>query len=362
MLRISKRFLLAAALLASLFAAAEDTLIAPDRIVQDGGNYKTHNVSAGVYEKKGQYGAGLYFPTRYEVRYEGAKARFVEYAVKHGSEVRAGDLIATFSIDRDEVAVTEKRLALTRAAESREEGLKARQEEIALRKKELLEETDPLLREVGALRVRGLEIALEKFDFESAANVEGLRDSLDELLASYENQRVYAPADGVVDSVTYLRDGEFVYDGTLLAVIYDPYDILFTVNDESGSLRYNMPVTISVGPNKDRLEAPGRVVAAYNVLPGKSAGKTCFIRATEYNQDEVKSLTRPLVAYTTVRLENVFVVPKNALTLFGGKYYAYKLSPDGMVSKRNVTYAALNASVGVWVTDGLSEGDVLILD
>ena len=362
MLRINKRFFLTAALILSLFAAAEDTLIAPERIVQDGGNYKTHTVSAGVYEKSGQYGAGLYFPTRYEVIYEGAKARFVEYAVKHGSEVRAGDLIATFSIDRDEVAVVERELALERAKESREDGLEARREELLRRKQAVFEETDPVLSEIGALQIRKLEIELEKFDFESAANVENLQESLDELLKSYENQFIYAPADGVVDSVTYLRDGEFVYDGTLLAVIYDPYDILFTVNDESGSLRYNMPVTISVGPNKDRLEAPGRVVAAYNVLPGKSAGKTCLIRATEYNQDEVKSLTRPSVAYTTIRLENVIVVPKSALTLYGGKYYAYKLSPDGMVSKRYVNYTAGNASSGVWVMDGLAEGDVLILD
>lgn len=362
MLRINKRLILLTALLLAFSSAAEDTLIAPDRIVQDSGNYKTVTVSKGVYEKSGQYGAGLYYPTRFEVIYEGAKARFVEYAVKRGSEVKKGDLIATFSVDRDEVAVVEKQIALTRAQESREEGLRSRREEIGLRKQENLSETDPVLREIGSLQIRKLEIALEKFDFESAANVKNLENSLSELLASYENQKVYAPADGVVDSVTYLRDGEFVYDGTQLAVIYDPYDILFTVNDESGSLRYNMPVTVSVGPNKGRVEGRGRIVAAYNVLPAKSSGKTCFIRVTDYNEEEVKSLTRPSVAYTTIRLENVIVVPKNALTLYGGRYFTFKLSPDGMVSKRYVNYTAGNASSGVWVMDGLDVGDVLILD
>ena len=362
MLQTNKLLCLAAAILLLITAAAEDTLIAPERIVQDSGNYKTITVEPGVYEKTGQYGAGLYYPSRVEVRYEGAKARFVEYAVKRGSEVKKGDLIATFSVDRDEVAVLEKQLALTRAKESREAGLIERREEIELRKRENRSETDPARREIGRLQLQKLEIALQKYDFESAVSVEKLQKSLDELLASYENQKIYAPTNGVVDDVTYLRDGEFVYDGTLLAVVYDPYDILFTVKDESGSLRYNMPVTVSVGPNKGRVEGRGRVVAAYNVLPSKASGNTCYIRVTDYNEDEVKSLTRPSVAYTTIRLENVFVVPKGALTLFGGRYYAYKLSPDGMVSKRYVNYAAGNATSGIWVIDGLNAGDVLILD
>ena len=184
-------------------------------------------------------------------------------------------------------------------------------------------------------------------------------------MATYENQQILSPIDGVVDDIQYLRDNEAVYNGAWLMTIYDPTEVLFSVKDEQGQTRLGMRVTVSVGPNNSRVMGVGRVVASFNAVPDHPVGKLVLVRVTEYDEDEVKSLkalTRPTAEYVPVHLENVLVVKRAALTLYGGRYYVYKLAEDGMVSKRYVNYAGGTAQTGAWLLGGALPGETLIAD
>lgn len=365
MSRISKAAFAFFALFLLLAAAAEDTLISPDKITGNTVNYKTVTVEKGSYEKKAMTSASAYYPSRVDVRYEGAKARFVEYRVKRGSEVKKGDVLAVFTVERDEVTIAEKELQIRRAREAREEQLSQMEEALASLRASLQQTSRADEAEILALRVTRAELELEKYDFESARELAAREKSLSELLASYENQQILSPIDGVVDELQYLRDNEAVYDGAWLMTIYDPTEVLFSVKDDQGQMRLGMRVAISVGPNNGRVTGVGRVIACHNVIPDNRVGKLVLVRVTEYDEEAVKSLkalTRPTAEYSTIYLENATVVNRGALTLYGGRYHVYKLSEDGMVSKRYVNYAGGTAQTGAWLLDGAVPGEKLIAD
>ena len=365
MSRTSKAFFALFLTLLLAGAQAEETLISPDKITGNTVNYKTAAVEEGTYEKKVTANATAYYPSRVNVRYEGAKARFVEYRVRRGSEVKKGDVLAVFTVETDEVAIAEKELQIRRAKEAREEKLSQLEASLASLRASLRDAQSADEAEILSLRVTRAELELEKYDFQSARELASREKSLAELMATYENQQILSPIDGVVDDIQYLRDNEAVYSGTWLMTIYDPTEVLFSVKDEQGQTRLGMRVTVSVGPNNSRVTGTGRVVASFNAVPDHLVGKLVLVRVTEYDEDEVKSLkslTRPTAEYVPVHLENVLVVNRAALTLYGGRYYVYKLAEDGMVSKRYVNYAGGTAQTGAWLLDGALAGETLIAD
>lgn len=365
MSRISKAAFALLTLLLLAGAMAEETLISPDKITGNTVNYKTVTVEEGTYEKRVSTNAAAYYPSREYVYYEGAKARFVEYRVRRGSEVKAGDVLAVFTVERDEVAVAERELQLRRARETREERLSQLEAALASLRVTLREARSADEAELLALRVARAELELEKYDFESARDLASREEELYELLATYENQQVLSPIDGVVDELLYLRDNEAVYDGTWLMTVYDSSEVLFSVKDEQGQMHLGMRVTISVGPNNSRVVGEGRVVACHNAIPDNPIGKLALVRVEAGDMEammELKTLTRPTAEYVPIHLENVAVVNRAALTLYGGRYYVYKLSEDGMVSKRYVNYAGGTAQTGAWLLDGAAPGETLIAD
>lgn len=357
MSRISRIIALTLALLLAFSAAGEGMLIDESRIDDYVVNYKTATVELGAFTRTGQTSVAMYYPTSVNVSYEGPTARFVEYFVHRGNEVKAGDKLATFMVASDEVELAKIRLSLKRAQENRENGLKEKDDAI-----EELKNAPDAQTEIGLLRIRKAEIEREKFDFESLQSVESLENSLSSLEVSFGLQTVYAPIDGTVDNLITFRSNEEISPGTYLMRIYDSTDVLFHLEDNAGIFRFNMPVTLGVGNARDRMELAGRVVACYNALPEKASGKDVYIRVDEYDPIGMKSVVRPTIAYTQVYVGSVCLVNKDALSYYGGRYYAYILSPDGMVSKRFVNFATSSNVSGAWVLDGLQPGDVLIMD
>ncbi len=364
MSRINKLISFAAAFIVLLsFSAVSDGMLIPDdMIVSDIANYKTTVAENGAYVKSGMSSAYLVYPTEYEVRYNGAPARFVEYNRKRGESVKKGDLLATFIPIRDEVSITQLRLSLTRTRENYESGLKDYEKTIADAERNLAQATDAHSREIMRLKLEKANLQLEKYRFEAENSISDRKKALDELLASYESYHLYAPADATIAETTYLRDNEIVYDNTPLIWLYDPMDVLFGVNDNNNMLRYNMEISVSVGMNNRRVTSVGRVVSAYNVLPSAASGNQVLIRVTDFDEEQMKNLTRPSVEFESVRISNVTVIDRKAVSLYSGRYFVYKLAADGMVSKRYVNYFTGNAATGAWLLQGVEPGETLILD
>jgi len=362
MLRINRIFVFALAVLLAFSCLSEADIISDDAIVTDVANYKTTTVERGEYKKTMNASASIHYTNTFVIRYEGAAARFVEYNVKKNDEVKVGDLLATFHVERDEISIASMNLDIERTQESFEAGRLDYEKQLEDKTKQMLEAEDVYTREIRRLELEKINVRYEKYVYEMQNSISDKKDNLEKLLETYENTRVYSTVEGIISELTYLKSNQYVYDGTQLMVLYDPSEFEFRVSNGAG-LRYNMEVTVAVGNTKNRVTGKGRVVASPMALPGSKGAGEAYVRVEEYDEtQEIKSLNSPTVTYDSVYLGNVFVVDRKAVTLYGGKNYVYKLSENGMVSKRYVNYAFGSSATGALIIDGVTEGEKLIID
>ena len=349
--------MLAGILLVSNAAFAEDILVADER-VQEQINYKTETVRIDDYVKTISNSATLYYPMTYSVHFESSNAKFVEYAVKRGDAVKKGDVLARFTIGGSNVQLTRMELALARAEESMVKGIQDRKEKIARTRADIASATDAYEREIGELSLRKLEIELEQYEYRQQYSIDNQKAALAEELDRRRTDVLVSPVDGVVTELAYKKIDDSVSAGEKLVTICDENIVLLRVDNGSVGFRYNMPVTVSVGAGKQQTTLTGRVVAADNAIAESERTGHAFIQLDPY--DPEINLRNLKISGSQVLLEDVAVVARKAVTLENGKYFVTKLV-NGMVQKRYIEYGLGNAS-GVWIMNGVSEGDTLVVD
>ena len=347
---------LLAALLLSCPASASE-LIAPEKIVADEVKYKTCTAAKGEFVKSITMGASEYYPLIFTVNYKGDTAVYEETLVKRGQEVKAGDPLLRVRVLYDAVQMSELELACQRAEEAYEQGVKDRREAIDALERALSAESDEYQRRVCALQLKKQKLALEQYIYQQEYALEDRHRQIDELNERHEANIVYAPSDGVVTDLTYFKEGDRLYSGAVICQISSQDEMLLAVRD--GRLRYGMTVNIETGPNKDRTYLTGHVVAAADCLDGVVSDYALVEIDSPYDAGMKWRATK--ISADATYLENVLIVSRRAVTLNSGNYVVTKLTEDGVTQKRFVNQALLTTA-DVWVTQGLQEGDVVIID
>ncbi len=362
MSRINKTFSLFFVLIFLFSASASNYLIDVSEIEPETtANYDTAIVKKDTFQKLQHSGAQTYYPLEYTIKYEGAPAQFVDFHVKRNDEIKPGDLIASFAIQRDEVEITRREMNLSKAEESYINGLSDFEERLTSKDEQIALSANAYEREIRQLEREKILIEREKYIYETENAINDQKKSLDELLKTYENTNIYSEVSGIVSEVPFFRDMQWVYSGTMLMKMYDPSVVMYRLSDDQGKLRYNMDVMLSVGRAENRVTGVGRVVACPMAQPGGSGDSTAYIVVDEFT-GPVKTQTSPSVSYYAQYLENVFVVDRAAITTYSGRNFVYKLSEDGMVSKRYVSFALASQQTGAVLVDGVTEGEKLIID
>ncbi|MBR3928933.1 MAG: hypothetical protein IKJ65_08040 [Clostridia bacterium] len=362
MSRIIRIFSLLIACLFTFSASASEYLIDVTSLTQEtAANYKTVEVKKDTFQKLQNGAVQTYYPNEYTVKYEGAAAQFVAFHVKRNDEVKVGDLIATFSIQRDEVEITRRTMNIQKSEETYLRTLAQFEERLLSADEQIARAQSAFEREIRSLEKEKILIEREKYIFETENQISDQKKSLEELLETYENTSIYADFNGIISEITYLRELQWVSSGTQLLKAYDPSVIMYRANDDQGRMRYNMEVMVSVGRADSRVFGKGRVVACPMAQPGGSGDKFAYIRVDSFS-GPIKTQTSPQVSYYAQYLEDVFVVDREAITQHNGRYHVYKLSEDGMVSKRYVGFAFGSQQTGVILIDGVKDGEKLIID
>jgi len=280
--------------------------------------------------------------------------------VRRGSEVKAGDVLATFTLNSDDIALPTRQLELERAIEDRESRVSAMQENIAALNEQLAVAADSFESEILSLRISRSELELEQYIYLQDRTIASLQAEIANLEATQSMDSIIAPVDGVIASVASKREGDAVSSGEVLITMYSTESMLIRVEDLSGDFRYGMDVSIEVGPTKGRTTISGHVVASDSILPDAYARGFAYIQLDPYEDDGSLRLSSPLARGNTEYLENILLIPRKAAVLEEGKYYV-TLLVDGRPQKRYINHI-MNTSSYSWVVQGLSEGDVVILD
>lgn len=353
--------LMTAVLLCAPEARAEEAqdIIDVSRMTPEQINYKTEEVTLGSFVKEASQSASEYFPLTYNVWFEGSNAKFVEYTVKRGDAVKAGDVMARFTITGSNVAFTRMEKNLKRTEENMKRGILEREEVIQKKRAEVAAAAGAYEKERAMLELRKLEVELEQFSYRQQRSIEQQKEAFEEEKARRANNVLVAPVDGIVTELAYKKVDDAVAPGETLAVISSEEVRLLAVKNDRQTMRYNMPVQVIMGSGKNQVTLTGRIVAADDAVPEAERTGYAFAELDPYDSEEIR-VRSPKIVCNTIELDNVLVVKRSAVTLEAGKYYVIKLK-DGMVQKRYVDFG-MNGTQTVWLLNGVEDGDTLVLD
>lgn len=344
-------------LMGSSALAVSANLISEDKIVSNTVNYEMYTAEKGTMERKVSLSGEVFLPYTYNLCPEADGLKFESYAVKRGDMVRAGDVLAVFSSNVDEVSLAEEKLRLERTQDAFDAETESRQAEIDGMQLSLLSLRDSNEIRMSELKIRRAELSLEQYIYQTEAEIQDIQKRIDDLEAQRADSCMLAPVDGIIHKIITRKAGDRIYRNETMIVMYSTAGALVQVKNSQGALRYGMEVEITVG-NLKRQSIPGTVVSADQMLPASQKTGYAYIKPAYYDPMST-SVENPKVSASTIFLDNVLLVPRSALGLESGRYYVTQLS-DGVPGKRYV-----NAFVGNdygWVIQGIEPGDEVIAD
>lgn len=358
----NKRFLpLLLALCLFAGGAGAESLISDEMIRQETVNYRaTATVERGVFERGYSAPGSEYYPYTYVLRFEGDDARFVEYRVSRKDEVKAGDVLATFELDVDEVALATLRQQLQRAREAYAAQQEKQRLAIQEQKEAFAQVSDPIAREIAALQLQRAQISLEKYCLEQERHIASLQQELDDMEEANRRTSLIAPCDGVVTEIAYKQSGTRLHKGEILITLCRTDHMLLRITNTNGYFRYGMEVDVAAGPAKARTMLRGRVVAADLLVPQSQQTGYAYVALDPLSGEYPTRGVQPSITGATYYLENVLILPRRAYEMDSGKYLISKLA-GGAVEKRYIN-VAMQGIETAWVLQGVEEGETIIID
>ncbi len=340
-----------------------EALITPEKV-----NYDTKQTEKSDYLVESQGSVSIEFPNALQLSWDTAGATVKEVLVEKGQEVKAGDVLMSFSVEVDKIALEELEIQLLR----KQEDYARKKDVMEVQLKEAEEEAEEIVNghsyRIAVLNVEKKRIDYEQYVYQTEKAIAELEKKVREQKDLIANTELKAPIDGVIGSVPYNSEGNPVVVGETLITMFATDEVLLKVNRADEKLRYNMDVIVT----KNKSSYAGHVISAPNILPGTVNQDYALIALEE-------QLTLADYGYETrgpgrgygfmakmeftakyQELNDVLLVNKEAVRKEDGKNYVYILE-DGAVHKRFVT-VGLSGKTHTWILDGLHEGQEVILD
>ena len=326
-------------------------------------NYKTVKVQMSGYERVRTGTANAIFPLQFELRWEEDGTYYQEAAVTVGQAVKEGDPLVYFRREEDRIALETLKLQLKRKQEScaAEDARRLAAIAAAQENRNTLQEQGATAYELETARLNGekLQVEYEQFLYTSGKELARLEEQLTEMEQAAQRNVLLAPHDGVIDSVARLQTGDKVARGQVLITMHATDKVLLKAERSSENLRYNTDVIIRIGNIDSPSIYTGKVIVAPNILP---TGASQDMTLIEVDQEIAEKDLKKVIKYegTVEALSNVLVVDQRAVQREAGKFYVRILDGD-TVQKRYVAAVKVNTEK-MWILDGLSEGQLLIVD
>ena len=360
MLKNKRALMLAFLLLWPLGVSAQSVnLIATEDIKEEKVNYETVVVEAGEYARTATTSAKEFYPFKYDLAYDKSGAKFVEYKVRKGNEVKAGDVLAVFSVEEDEVTLASQKMKLERAKKAMEDGIESRLEAMEELELSRQQAKDPFEREQLSLQLAYQQLALEKYCYQQENSIQDMQKALVKLDEESRKCQLIAPADGVITNLKSKHEGDPVHAGEVLVQMYRTDGMLLQIDNSNGFFRYGMQVNVEVGKAKERTMLTGQVVGTDVSHDKTLRTNKAYILLDPYDGKKI-ALTNPSVMGEVCRIENLIVLPRTMITMEAGKHYVKKLE-DGTVHKRFVQYYnSILDPTQAWIVQGLEAGETII--
>ncbi len=335
------------------------------------GNVQTLTLEPGSLYRSFWVGAELRYIDNTDVVLEVDSAQYVEHKVGIGSEVKAGDVLAVFRKETDDVRLTAIAMELEQIEVQRRDGLDDRAESM----EDLQERIDDLApdangyttqrdsvdQQVLLMQMEKMKVEQEQFLLRLDRQAQLLRQERQELYDAREELTVISPVDGIVSAVQYMVQGAPCYRGQKVATIYNPNVFVAGAPDGlQGSLRVGQQVSIEYGRNNDRQAVPGHVIVADSLMdPEQRRGYSAVVLDVPVDGQQVKQVMNAAVVATSMQVDNVLTVPAELISYDDGKA-SVDVVVDGATIRRYIIIGPTDGE-NVMVLGGLEYGEEILV-
>lgn len=190
----------------------------------------------------------------------------------------------------------------------------------------------------------------------AAKDQETLKKELEYLRSIQGDLNIYAPYDGVIDTVSNVQKGMELDTTKELLSMHSEEQIMLEVSQGS-SLRYGQQVTVETGSGEKIKSYKGTVISADNVRSDAFKYGGAIIRMDE--EVPVEELKNVRIKANVKELHNVLVVKNYAVSTEKDKNYVSILDDDKIMKRRVMTGGSCGEFT--WVLQGLSEGQTVTI-
>ena len=323
------------------------------------GNYKVYTLEKGTFTEaalKQTLGREYINVPTVELEIKEGTVKFGEYVVEGWMDyVEKGEVLATIQTEVDELTIEEAQLKLTRLQEryaKAEAKLAEDLEDLRVKRTITYNDYERFVIDVEAEQLK-LDWELSKRNYEK--KIADATEKLNDLKNSKDATEITAPDSGFVIFSTRYPAGKEIENGAYICHILTSDKYYVQTGNQGDQFGFGMTV------NFRRMEevVEGTVISGGSpALYGNlDTGKATFLVGFEeeiptgnrWQSDEV------VMEGNLKTVENVVLVPKQAVTVEDDNYYVTVLKEDGSLLKTEFIPGG-NNSDEYWVYEGLNEG------
>ncbi len=285
--------------------------------------------------------------------------RLVELLVTRHSYLEKGDVIAKVSVETDAIALEELERKLLRL----EESLAEYKADYTKRYAEALDECSVYLLpgKVDRLKMEQMQRDYEWSVTGYEEQIADYKERIKELKNIASTEELVATQAGYVLEVAWLQPGQELHNGDWLCNIAPTNKMMLKFTDESQHYGYGMDLELLVGDRRMPQSYPVKAVSALGKTLSSSWNRNSTTIVGEYDIADLVGMGSYTVTGTTNVMENVLLVPVEAVTAEGEKYYVTVLNSDNTLEKKQFIPGGKNTQY-YWVFDGLEPGMKIILE
>lgn len=324
-------------------------------------SYSTYTVTYGTFSTEMtalRANPRMLETTCVKAQYQEGTMRLTELLVEKYQYIKAGTPVARVTMEIDEVDLQELERKLLRLQqryiEAQEEFLESQE------KREALFARWPPQRTIDITRYNQAQLDFEQTAAGYERQIADLQERIEELRGLAGQTEIVAEEDGYILDVSILQRGQKLDNGAVILQLAPADKICLEFSDQLEHYGYGNQVTLMAGERK--------VARSYDAMVSSAVGKALssqwdvsVSRLTgDYDIAELFGNGPFNVVGQTSVMENVLLVPAEAVTVEKQKYYVTVLGEGGSMTKTQFIPGGGNGEY-YWVFDGLKEGVRIVM-
>lgn len=321
-----------------------------DKVLSAEGTAQKKNravLEKGTFEKQFDATGFLFYPFSWwlENPVDTGKAYIKDILVAESQQVSAGETLMTLEVVSDDIEIErckkrierlEERLVKLQAKKAENDGKKI------------------------------IDRQVEKDITANIAETNRVKRTLEKLSKYSGTVEIKAPKDGIISEISDHKSGDLIGEGTKLIQFADSSVRAIVVKDENAQLAYGNQVTVEyVDKTGTRQSIPGEVITVDNTALSKDLVRDWMLISLPEESGQLFDGSREekgkwardsfTVIAPVKRVEDVVLVPKQAVSIVKGSYYVNVVNEDGTVTKTGFISGGSDNNYH-WAICGLDEG------